>query len=285
MPDDVSRREVVRKAAFLACLPALGRAAAGCARRIATDRSVAVAAPIDGDLRIERASAPELARPGGAVVVHPAGTGHAYLVANTGTGYLALQAECPHAGCEIAWVPEDRQAECPCHGSRFAGDGTLLNPPARSDLSAYPADLDANGDVVVHLFAGDGTFKNPVVDGRFSFSLADFPSLRSAGGAIAGRPDGFPTALIVARLSANTDASAIAALSSLCTHLGCTVLPQPCTSSPPCGPVEIGLHCPCHGSSFSLDGTVTAGPATTSLLRYTAEFDGSTVVVTTVPHP
>ena len=123
------------------------------------------------------------------------------------------------------------------------------------------------------------------MNGRFSFSLADFPALRSAGGAIAGRPDGFPTALIVARLSANTDASAIAALSSLCTHLGCTVLPQPCTSSPPCGPVEIGLHCPCHGSSFSLDGTVTAGPATTSLLRYTAEFDGSTVVVTTVPHP
>ena len=47
----------------------------------------------------------------------------------------------------------------------------------------------------------------------------------------------------------------------------------------------VRLHCPCHGSSFSLDGTVTAGPATTSLLRYTAEFDGSTVVVTTVPHP
>jgi Rieske Fe-S protein len=113
--------------------------------------------------------------------------------------------------------------------------------------------------------------------------LADFPALRSAGGAIAGRPDGFPTPLIVTRLGPATDASAIAALSSLCTHLGCTVLP-PCTPSPRCGPVAIGLQCPCHGSSFGLDGTVTAGPATTSLLRYTAEFDGSTVVVTTAPH-
>ena len=46
MPDDVSRRQLVRKAALLACLPALGRAAAGCARRIATDRAITVAAPI-----------------------------------------------------------------------------------------------------------------------------------------------------------------------------------------------------------------------------------------------
>jgi cytochrome b6-f complex iron-sulfur subunit len=283
MPDSLSRRQVVRRAALLACLPVLGKVATGCARRIATNRSIAVAAPIDGDLRVPRAIAPELDQAGGAVVAHPEGTGRAYLVVNTGSGYVALQAECPHEGCELAWVPEDRQAECPCHGSRFAGDGTLLNPPARSDLSVYPAGLDVQRDVVVHLFAGDGMFKNPVVNGRFSFSLDEFPALRAIGGAISGRPDGFPTPLVISRLSANTDASAIAALSSQCTHLGCTVLPQACTPAVACAPSGTRLQCPCHGSSFALDGTATAGPATTKLLRYATEFDGSTVVVSTVP--
>jgi len=279
MPDDFSRRQVVRRAALLACLPALGKVATGCARRIGTDRAIGVAAPIDGDVRIPIASAPELEQPGGAVIAHPAGTGRAYLIVNSGTGYFALQAECPHAGCELTWVPEDLQAECPCHGSRFAGDGALLHPPARSDLQAYPAALDARGDVVIHLFAGDGTFRNPVVNGQFNFSLDDFPALRSVGGAISGRPDGSPTPLVITRLSANTDASAIAALSSQCTHLGCTVLPQVCRPGSGCAPVGTRLLCPCHGSSFAIDGAVTAGPASINLLRYPSDFDGTTVVV------
>lgn len=268
MADDLTRRQVVRGAAVLACLPALAKS--GCARRIDTDRGVPVPAPVDGALRIPAAAAPELQRSGGAVVAQPAGSGP-ILVANTGNGFVALGAVCPHAGCELSWVPEDREAECPCHGSRFAADGTLLHPPAQSDVSAFPASADGNGDVVVQLFAGDGTFKSSVSGGQFSFSLDDFPALRNPGGAISGRPDGFPSPLVIARLSAAQDASAIAALSAICTHLGCTVLPE--------GGARV--RCPCHGSTFALDGSLLTGPASFGLTRYAVQFDGTTVTVST----
>ena len=282
MADDFTRRQVVRNAGLLAGLPILVRLGAGCARRISTTRSVEVAAPIDGTLRIPQASAPELGRAGGAVVAHAAG--QSVLVVRTGAGFAAMQAICPHAGCELAWVPEDVQAECPCHGSRFAGDGTVLNPPARGDLATWPAAAGPDGDVVVHLFAGDGTFKDPVVNGKFSFRVADFPVLQNPGGVLSGRPDGFPTPLVVTRLTGGTDANAIAALSSICTHLGCTVLPGRCTGLA-CGPFGTQLQCPCHGSTYTLDGTVTAEPATANLDRYLVEFDGATVTVSTTLHP
>jgi cytochrome b6-f complex iron-sulfur subunit len=42
------------------------------------------------------------------------------------------------------------------------------------------------------------------------------------------------------------------ALSSVCTHLGCITRHQPDGNF---------IACPCHGSRFTLDGEVTAGPA------------------------
>src|SRR5438552_19137683 len=214
-----------------------------CVRRIAPNRSVSVAAAVDGDVTIALAQAPELSRAGGAIVAHPLGSPGGYLVANTGAGYLALRAECPHEGCDVAWVQEDREAECPCHGSRFAGDGTVLNPPAQSDLATYPVAPDGQGNLIVQLFAGTGALKDlRVSDGEFSFAIADFPALATVGGIVAGRPTGFPSPLLITRpLESGPDA--VAAIDAICTHLGCTVLP---------GAGE--LDCPCHGSIFNLAG-------------------------------
>ena len=42
---------------------------------------------------------------------------------------------CPHMGCALKWNPHERSWDCPCHGSRFAQDGTLLDGPATGDLT------------------------------------------------------------------------------------------------------------------------------------------------------
>ncbi|HIT34877.1 MAG TPA: FAD-dependent oxidoreductase [Candidatus Faecousia intestinigallinarum] len=41
---------------------------------------------------------------------------------------------CPHLGCALKWNPQEHSWDCPCHGSRFAENGRLLNNPATGDL-------------------------------------------------------------------------------------------------------------------------------------------------------
>ena len=42
---------------------------------------------------------------------------------------------CPHLGCALKWNPQEHSWDCPCHGSRFAEDGKLLDNPATGDLA------------------------------------------------------------------------------------------------------------------------------------------------------
>jgi cytochrome b6-f complex iron-sulfur subunit len=247
-----SRRQLLGSAALAACAPAIGTLA-GCARRIAPDRVVNAAASVDGRLVLSTADVRELARAGGAVVVHNPCISPV-LVVNTGSGILAMGALCPHASCEIAWVEEDRQAECPCHGSRFAGDGTVLSGPAAIDLPTYPATIDASGTIVVSLLAGDKIFP-PVSNGSVVINLSDpkYKALQAPGGAIVGHPDGSRIPIALTRIAAPTGTeSGLVVLSALCTHLNCTVQPLAGAAA---------LHCPCHGSEFALDGHVTHPPA------------------------
>ena len=41
---------------------------------------------------------------------------------------------CPHLGCALEWDPQERSWDCPCHGSRFTENGTLIDNPATGDL-------------------------------------------------------------------------------------------------------------------------------------------------------
>ena len=41
---------------------------------------------------------------------------------------------CPHLGCALKWNPQEHSWDCPCHGSRFKENGTLINGPATGDL-------------------------------------------------------------------------------------------------------------------------------------------------------
>lgn len=69
-----------------------------------------------------------------------------------------------------------------------------------------------------------------------------------------GRPDSYGSRAQVAfpeaRLVVRRDGERVAAISTVCTHLGCTV-----------NATDSGFDCPCHGSRFDASGEVMAGPA------------------------
>ena len=47
---------------------------------------------------------------------------------------------CSHLGCALKWNPWEHSWDCPCHGSRFDREGSLLDNPALSDLAKKPSE-------------------------------------------------------------------------------------------------------------------------------------------------
>ena len=49
----------------------------------------------------------------------------------------AISPQCTHLWCQVVWNPAERSWDCPCHGSRFATDGSVLQGPAVDGLKPY----------------------------------------------------------------------------------------------------------------------------------------------------
>jgi Rieske Fe-S protein len=92
------------------------------------------------------------------------------------------------------------------------------------------------------------------VGGRIRLALRNFPRLTRPGGYVKLAPEGAATPIYVLALD-----EGYAALSPVCTHLGCLVDIQ--------GPE---LVCPCHDSAFDREGRVLRGPAQRPLRRLAA---------------
>jgi glycine/D-amino acid oxidase-like deaminating enzyme/nitrite reductase/ring-hydroxylating ferredoxin subunit len=51
---------------------------------------------------------------------------------------VAVSPTCTHLGCQVNWNRAERSWDCPCHGSRFAPDGSVLHGPAVHRLERKP---------------------------------------------------------------------------------------------------------------------------------------------------
>lgn len=85
----------------------------------------------------------ELTATGGAMLVDMSGD-TIMVVRISDTEVVALSAICTHAGCSMDYVPGQKVLDCPCHGSQFATDGTVLRGPAVRNLRVYGVTLANN---------------------------------------------------------------------------------------------------------------------------------------------
>ena len=51
--------------------------------------------------------------------------------------FHVLSAVCTHLGCTVQWNQEKREFACPCHGSHFDADGSVLSGPAPRALPCF----------------------------------------------------------------------------------------------------------------------------------------------------
>ena len=76
---------------------------------------------------------PDSLAPGDGAVMRVNGRPTAVCRDGDGTVH-AVSPVCTHLGCHVSWNKAESSWDCPCHGSRFAADGTLLHGPATKDL-------------------------------------------------------------------------------------------------------------------------------------------------------
>ncbi len=62
-------------------------------------------------------------------------------------GFAVIAAICTHLGCIVN--QSSTGFDCPCHGSRFARDGKVIQGPAPSPLAWFEVSLAPDGQLVV----------------------------------------------------------------------------------------------------------------------------------------
>lgn len=101
-----------------------------------------------------------------------------FWLVNTDDGVLAIYKVCTHLGCLYEWSDIDGRFECPCHGSRFALDGTFLEGPAPRSLDRF----------IIEAANDDGTLLTTDAEGNALPVLPESKILVDTGKRIKGQP-------------------------------------------------------------------------------------------------
>jgi Rieske Fe-S protein len=69
-----------------------------------------------------------------------------------GSQFYALDSECRHASCAVpAYSEANGGIVCPCHGSVYGVDGTVLQEPATENLRQYPISFDGDEALTIEV--------------------------------------------------------------------------------------------------------------------------------------
>lgn len=60
---------------------------------------------------------------------------------------IAVNSTCPHKGCAVEWNGASQEFVCPCHGSKFKTNGSVVEGPAQKPLAKFAAKTE--GDTVL----------------------------------------------------------------------------------------------------------------------------------------
>ena len=134
-----------------------------------------------------------------------------------------------------------------------AGFGAMVLGVAGCGTSGNDTADTANKDTGSSTEELDGDAKTSTL----TISLSSYPSLKKVDG------QAYVKSTVGKLIVVRTGTSSFIALSSVCTHAGCTVSFDSSHSR---------FDCPCHGSEFSESGSVLRGPARTALKKYSCSY-------------
>ena len=75
-------------------------------------------------------------QPGAGAIVRQGSLTKQAVYRNEAGELIVRSAVCTHMGCVVHWNPFEKCWDCPCHGSQFAPDGSVLNGPAVRSLAS-----------------------------------------------------------------------------------------------------------------------------------------------------
>lgn len=109
----------------------------------------------------------------------------------------------------------------------------------------------------------------PTFRGEFDGALIKIPKTEAAAlampnGVMMVRAANLPMPIVVR----NSAKHGLIALSTICSHAGCEVRVFPDS-----------FECPCHGSAYTIDGSVENGPASRPLQRFVVEETSETIII------
>ena len=110
-----------------------------------TTDSVTVADASDDDGRVNMGSADELDENGFLYSKQD----NIIVVKNEDGSLSALNPKCTHQQCPVEWDGNSGSLTCPCHGSAFATDGSVITGPASTPLASYASVTEEGGNILV----------------------------------------------------------------------------------------------------------------------------------------